>query len=366
MSKAIVWTADCHLAPQAWAKRPELRGDAYYGFLQVCEYAAEHAQLLVLAGDVLDSAQPDPLTAATLLQGLNTAACDVHYITGQHDQHQRGRWLGLHPQAQCINETGFTRGGLTFYGLNWHSRATIKDKLNAIPPHTDVLIAHQVWGEFCPNAECRGPDVPHVSQIWTGDFHRHGQLQSTNAAGQPLQFYSPGSLAMQSIDEPAAKFFYVYREGQPLVSVPLKSRPVYQLTLWTLDDLQAALQQTFATDPTLPEQLQRPILWIQYAAELPNAKQVLEERFEQTTHLFFKVLKAETPETALILRATQQEAQNLALLEILPELVAASDPVYAVLVQLLEAEGQPGAPRSVLEHLWKQALPATEGEVTCG
>lgn len=366
MSKPLVWAADCHLAPQAWAKRPELRGDAYYSFAQVCAYAGAHAGMLILAGDVLDTAQPDPVTAQTLLVGLQTANCDVRYITGQHDQHQRGLWLNLHHRAQCIDQVAFTYADLNFYGLNWHSRATVKDKLAAIPENTDVLIAHQVWGEFCPNAECTGPDVPHVSQIWTGDFHQHVTRGSQNAQGEPLWFYSPGSLAMQSVDEPPAKFFYVYQAGQPLRSVPLRTRKVYQHTLLTLDDLQAILAETFEGDATLPEHLQRPILWVQYAEELPNAKQALEDRFAQDTHLFLKVRKANSAATELILRATQQEAQNLALLQILPELVAESDPVYSILVQLLEAEGQPGAPRTVLEYLWNQTTDGTESEAVCG
>lgn len=353
MDKACGFAADCHLAPQAWAKRAELCGDAYHSFAQLCQYAQEHLELLILAGDILDTPSPDPTTLSQLLAGVQNAGCEIWFITGQHDQHLRGRWLALAPQAKCINEEQVTWQDHKFYGLNWHSRTVIKAKLAAIPEGTAILVAHQVWGELCPNFECSGSDAAHVRQLWTGDFHQHLHLTTTNAAGQPLQLYSPGSLAMQAVDEPAGKYFYSFDKQLQPTSIQVQTRAVYQYELQTLDDLQQMLATEIPWEVDLPATLQRPIAWIHFNDQLPQARQALEERFAESTHLFLKPLR-QRPATPAFL-PTAREHGSLDLLHALPDFVPETDPVYEILVRVLETEGQPADLRRVLADLWAKA-----------
>lgn len=281
----LIFAADCHLSPHAWADRPSLSGDAQFSFEQICN-SVQADDYLILGGDILDCAQPDPKTLLVVRELL--AGKQVGFITGNHDQHQRGRWLDLFPAAECLHQRTFTWEDEVFYGLNYGPRSVIQPLLAEIPRHATVLLAHQAWEELCPRSQCAIRDVPHVRQIWSGDFHQHRIVSGNGKTGQSVLLYSPGSTAMQEKSEPPDKLFFIWERGQ-MSAVPLLTRAVYEIEINTPEDLAALLSWTPEPVSGLPPQLQQPILRLRLSVTMLKHRGAIEAYCNDRVHLFVEL-----------------------------------------------------------------------------
>jgi hypothetical protein len=295
-------TSDNHLAPCAWTSRPELRGDAYYAFQQTIDWCLAAGVPLVLAGDICDTAYPDPYTVwfmTSRLEAMLALSLPVYYVRGQHDGVGETPWLQLVPGAVHVHRQSFRPAhGSLFYGLDYTPADRVKGELARVPEGTKVLVAHQCWEErmgkhAAPEAAFR--DVPRARCVITGDFHGHGQDVHTGADGQEVLVVSPGSQCLQEITEDALKYFYAMKADGSFESVPLRSRERHWFTFRSPAGFEAQLAGAalaVADQPHVPEEIARPIVVAEFAEAIPDAKARLQAVLAPKAHLFTRPLAA--------------------------------------------------------------------------
>ena len=188
--------------------------------------------------------------------------------------------------------------------------STLQAALDSVPPHTDLLVCHQVWHEFMGDkAAPQGSlsDVQNVKVVFTGDFHERVELDVTNRDGGKTHVISPGSMALQSIDEAPKKYFAVLRDDLTVRWVMLHSRVVMpQQVISTLQDLEDFLDAypghlnlvaDVAAERHLPPELCTPVQRIVYPSHMRGDK--IQARISKVAagrvHLFWKELPADKP-----------------------------------------------------------------------
>jgi DNA repair exonuclease SbcCD nuclease subunit len=142
----FVNASDNHLAPRAWAGHPSLAGDSYYSLEQLVDYCVAHELPLLLAGDVIDTAYPDPTTMHHLVEQLGRMPCeDNWFIQGQHELQRTTPWLSLaallgdnlrHAHRRMFRPSPLS--DFTVYGLDWQPTAQLRDELLGIPDTADA------------------------------------------------------------------------------------------------------------------------------------------------------------------------------------------------------------------------------------
>jgi hypothetical protein len=250
MSKPIcVITADCHIEELIWRDRPSLLGDAFHGFSQCVSLAVDKGLPLVLAGDIVEtlpSKTPTSTTVAFLVKELDRvkhANLDVYNIYGQHDKAEPtwlracDRWV-----TDADGRTIDIGGTMTSF-LSWRDRESIKKMVQTIPSEAKILVAHQHWAELMGGSspEISSKDVPHVSTIISGDYHRPARKSGENANGDPVSLFSPGATHMRKINEPPTHFALVLNDDGSVEPVKLNSRVVLKVDINSLDDLTSAM-----------------------------------------------------------------------------------------------------------------------------
>lgn len=298
-----VLTADTHLAQRAWARRPDLCGDSYYGFEQVVDYCVQAHLPLVLAGDVFDKTRPDPNTiwvTRQQLERMRVRNLPVWYIQGQHELDRNMPWLkSVLGWTSHINKTTLDLNGITLYGLDWTPPDVVRAEFDLIPADTNVLVAHQVWKGFMGNFnkhECDFDDVPHVQLIATGDYHRTLTLRARNKSGDSCAVLSPGPPAMQSIDEHPEKCFFVLNDDLSLERIPLRARNMYRFVIGSEADLEKFLdedhlQLALTPQDGVPENISKNILQVVYQNDVPEAYQRITAVIGQRAHLFMTAVR---------------------------------------------------------------------------
>lgn len=262
MSQPRAWkggfVADLHFAPSAWRNRNVPRGDAYRAWHAVIEHCiSQKLEHLFLGGDIFDTAEADPLSAYHYIAGVmhaREAKVRVWHVRGNHERHPHGTWATIHPEAMSLHRTQLTLPcGRRIIGHDWAPRGDIQDWLQSSEAQVEVLLMHQTWLEL--GGEIQTPqasfaDVPaSVQVLLTGDFH--GAVHEKRYGS--LQVYSPGSISLQSIDEPTAKMFFeidASPEEWRMRPVPLPSRDVVTLEAvepGDLADLPGRIRRTCAT-----------------------------------------------------------------------------------------------------------------------
>lgn len=341
-------TADLHLAVRAWARRPELHGDAYYGLEQIVDHCLFTHLPLVLAGDVFDKTRPDPYTifiARQLLARMSKRNLAVWYIQGQHELDRNTPWLrSIFDWPIHINKTPLNLAGISLYGLDWTPPDCVHEEFDNIPADTNVLIAHQVWGGFMGNFnkhECNFHDVPHVQLIITGDYHRTLILKERNRAGSNCVVLSPGPPAMQSIDEHPDKYFFILYDDLSLVKVPLRSRNMWRFVVGTEQDLDALLRED-AIKPALtpqtgvPDCIAKNMLHVTYQNNIPDAYSRITAVVGQQAHLFLSPVRIK-PEALLIEKEARLQTAASGLEGSLELLVQRDTPLYRDTMTLLRS-----------------------------
>ena len=342
MPKLIV-AADCHLAPHAWADRPTLAGDAQFSFEQICQ-AAEPGDRILLLGDILDCAQPDPRTLLAAQAAL--AGKQVSFITGNHDHHQRGRWLELFPTAECLHQRTLEWEGEVLYGLNYGPRSMIQHWLQEIPARATILLAHQCWTELCHRgAQCSIKDVPHVRQIWSGDFHHYRDVTGTGKTGQPVRLLSPGATALQDKSEPPEKQFFIWENGQ-MRTVPLLTRPVYEMDVCTPEELAVLLAWDPEPVPGLPDHLQQPLLRLNLDVSMLEHRNMIEKRCDGRLHLFTELINRPGARVSRLVTV-----RSTSLCDAAGELLAQGTPGRDIVMRLLAAEKSGKTVKSLLQDM---------------
>lgn len=297
----FAFTADNHLQPNAWSRRPELRNDAYVSFRQIADYCCQHRLPLVLGGDTFDKARPDPYSVRFFAQqaaAVVAASGVVSFVQGDHDYHFLAPWATVTGVAVPLHEMLQRVDQFDLYGIDWQSRDRLPAALATINPSTDILIAHQAWEELQGIGQVEGSlrTVPYANIVLTGDYHVATSGSVHGEDGRLIRYWSPGSTCMQSIDEDHEKSFLVcgIENGDFEVrTVPLLTRPKYELEYETehaldRDLASGALDELINQDhlATLPEEIRRPLLRVTFNDLIPDALQRIESAAASRFHLF--------------------------------------------------------------------------------
>lgn len=295
------FTADNHLRPSTWVKHPSLAGDAYAAWFQICAFCAMYRLPLLQLGDLFDSTRPDSHSVSQYLEGvqqLQAANVPFFFIEGNHDL-ASPPWAKVSAWAQPA-EGLFHIAGIPFYGLGYKSAATLSGELTRIPMETRVLLSHQAWKEIqgVGAVDAAFSALPRGMTLLTGDYHvcdvYHGFAQD----GQPVTAYSPGSTALQALNEPAAKNFGILYDDLTVQWQPLVTRACHRVHLTTSDELDALIAsiRTGQLQPPLVSIpcLQKAILAIRYSDHLPDAYARLTDAVGELFHLFLEPVRSKT------------------------------------------------------------------------
>jgi hypothetical protein len=293
---------DAHLSWGTWADYPGLYGDSFFAFSQGVELCLKHHCGLMLPGDVLDrNTQDDGSVIAFLarqLGRLQAAGLPVWYITGQHERTRRMAWLSslMLPNVRHVNEVSFRpKNGPLFYGLDFQPAGKLQPALERIPEGTEVLVCHQVWKELMgiegrPEGEIA--KVPHVRVVITGDFHGHKTKEVTTEDGRRVLVISSGSTHMRSLNEDPHKYLHLVGQDLSVESVPLRTRPYLHSRVLTDSQFAAFLEAMarLSPEPTLPDELARPIVHLEYPATMAGVRQKALAAIGTRGFLFDRVL----------------------------------------------------------------------------
>jgi hypothetical protein len=349
MPAVMVISSDLHLEPHAWARHPGLAGDAYYGLIQLVDMAlAMNVKAVGLLGDIFNTKTPDSHTVYVIcrqLDRLQKAGVKCVHIQGNHEFARSTPWLGIHTWPMHIHKLCLEiTPDIIGYGLDWLPAGKIKQELAQIPPEANLLLCHQVWGDFHGSAiehECSFSDVPsHVRMLVTGDYHKHLLLKAKNATKEMI-VGSPGSTCLQSINENPNKSCFVLYDNMALTSRAIRSRWVYRLTANTPEELDSILKPDYVGalyEPQngVPESIAKPIVHVTFDNNILNAYSRLERALGKKTHLFAVPIRVE-PEQIAIDRSARQAAAYKGLAGALSLILADDSPVKTDAVRLYNA-----------------------------
>lgn len=373
----VLIAADTHLAPHAWKSHPAVAGDAYYAFEQIAALCAlRRPQELWLAGDILDRVDIDPLTVRVLTTQLDILAdlkIPVRFIVGQHERHRLAQWLNIHSWPTYMHMQTWTTALGTCYALDWQPRDVTQTSLAGVPVGTDVLLTHHVWTELhgkLMHPECALSDVHHATTIVSGDYHKAVQATGVNAQGAASILLSPGSTAMQSLNEPVEKsVLTLSRVGGELRAVrcPLRSRGYFRYVLEQPEDLEwlkVDLPQMIAAEQPqwsqLPEQLQLPIVVVEYPAHWPKVAQYVAEAVTPHAHLFARPQVTPTEIVELDTRRTLQLEGHLA--SGISLVAEPTEPHYNDLLSMLSCPQDPAALEDLLDNVLSRVAQTVQTE----
>jgi hypothetical protein len=306
-----VFCADTHLADGAWANRP-IKGDAYHSFRQIASVAFGEEIPVIGAGDLLDKHRnvSNPINKLhEQLDWLGAAGLPFYFVQGQHEFSDTP-WFSSHAAAKHIHKKTIELGPFRVYGLDYQPAGELQQELDDIPKGTDILVAHQVWGDFMGDiASPQGGshDVPVVSTMFTGDFHEYHEIDTKGKDGQDLHVVSPGSTCMQSISEPSKKYFLILMDDGTFKKHTLCTRPMLDWSLMLNQDdmeffaenIENELLKLFneGAENRLPEKVCKPLLRVTYSHRLTDAKRRVLKLVNDRAHIFWKELPPEKEES---------------------------------------------------------------------
>ncbi len=288
---------------------------------------------------------------------MTDANLSVYYNQGQHEKTRDATWLSIGARSNVIHthKKSFKLGDIEFYGLDFTRHDHIKSELSRIPNSTDILIAHQVWFDFMGmkvNPECYLSDVPHVKCVISGDFHKHVLASGIGASGQNVLLVSPGPLAMQAINEPPEKGYFVLYSDLTFESIYLKTRPIIRFQVDTQDDLDRFISGNHNWDNEhLPPPIRKPILHGYYSESVPDAYNRILDFVGNKAHLFVSQIRTKKPKTTKVINQTISGCVE----ECLGSYAKSGEEVHAIASRLLSCRN----PDHELELIFSEYLSAT-------
>lgn len=310
---AIV-TSDCHLQERAWSSRTTLHGDAFNAFEEIVEYACSQGLPIIAAGDIIDKQKNEAAVAGfvrRMMEQCQECRLGFLYIQGQHELQEHpwltelSNWPEWLPNRTKPKMLG---GKRRIHGIDWTPVDKLEEALAAVPPETDILVMHQVASAFMGSVtspELTWQMIPsHVKLLILGDYHVHKRVEWARPDGSKLIILSPGSTAMQSIDEPPVKEYFLLYDDFSTESLTIPSRPFLQPTdLVFEEDLDHFVEQVGSQVErarervaAMPEELQKPILYVRYHYDIKDAYKRLTRAIGDSAHFFFKELRPKTKE----------------------------------------------------------------------
>lgn len=322
--------ADSHLQERSWSHRP-MQNDSYYSFEQIVTYAIKNNLPMFGAGDLIDRNlnRSGPIVfLSEQLQRLKEAGINLYFTQGQHEMADvpwfdlgGNNVVHLHGKYVMVD-------GVKIFGLDYQPAGRLQEELErTVPCNADVLIAHQVWSDFMgsvANPQGGMHDVSFVKMVFTGDFHETHVIKARNKQGHEMTVISPGSGCLQSVSEPADKYFFVLQKDDDgalsVRKVNLLTRPFLD---WDeiiqspaqmdrfIENIDTEVQQRVDAfmsccpqddegghHPTA-EHISEPIVRVEYSHRLERGAARIKaavDRIPYPVHLFLKERPSEKPE----------------------------------------------------------------------
>ncbi len=348
------FTGDNHLRPITWTKHPDLYGDAYAAFRQFFDYCLEHRLPAILLGDTFDKTRPDSMSVGTFLWNMwrmEQARLEVYYIEGNHDA-ASPPWPSLSPWARPVGK--FQLSGIEAYGLSFTNGSNLAAELALIQPGVRLLLAHQSWLEIQRVGHTDGTFgmIPHGLVMLTGDYHVCGTYTGPAANGETVTAHSPGSTAMQALNEPAIKYFGILYDDLSVTWQPLTTRPIVSMACQTDADLDAVVQRLLEGPPpsgiSQHADIAKPILRVRYDDSLPEAYTRLLAAAGDAFHVFLEPQHQTL--TEVIDQAAIPQTAFESLMSAVVELTPAGSPLADAACRLLRSAD----PKAELELLFTE------------
>jgi DNA repair exonuclease SbcCD nuclease subunit len=276
----IVFAADTHLHPHAWASRPDIHGDAYRAFEQIVGCCVqEKVAALILGGDIFDMSPPADAVQCFLagLERLKQNNIRVYAVQGQHGRSDTP-WTAIDPHVvHLAGQPVRDLQNVCFTGFDQSTPVDLKRNLESLDPNVNLLVLHQLCRGTVPDIEGQqtwdlDPEwVPEsVKLVLMGDYH----IMWTHTNSKGTQFIYPGSTAVQAIDESDQKHFLVLVVEGPgqfrLERRDLVGRRYIKLVIQVAETLEAALTNVQQAPAGT-------VVHIKYNTDLPG----LEESFRE-------------------------------------------------------------------------------------
>jgi len=344
MDPIAVVTADNHFRPTTWAKHPDLQGDSYHGWREVIRYCLDNHLPLIQLGDLFDKRRPDPLSVSEFMSSMDlmqAADLPAYFIRGNHD-FTDPPWFTMHDWPQHgIGQ--FHLNGITFYGLDYTPRSRLADELAQVPIEAHFVLTHQSWREIQSIGLVDGEAsmFPRGVRVLTGDFHVTGHYTGPAANGDPVDFYSPGSTAMQSLGENPNKYLGVVRQSNRVDWEQIRTRGYMEAHIMSQEhldnivrELPTSLEDLQENDPDDTE-IAKPIVRMKYADNLPDALARLETAVGDKGHLFAEPVRV--AQDVAVDTAIRPADAFAGLVSAVGELQQPGTPLHDNTVRLLEA-----------------------------
>lgn len=315
MTKPIaVVMADSHLTTSTLAEG-RLKDDGFFSLHQAIDLAIRLNVGVIGAGDLLDDDVNVSKTVevmVTELGRLKAAGLPMWFIQGQHEMGPGELsgipWFGIGGLAQHVDRKCFSIAGHRFYGLDFRHREPLLKELERFTViGTDVLIMHQVWGDWMldeANPQADFVEVPQVPLLLTGDYHKRVEMWYPSEDSLPrMKIVSTGSMCAQKIDEDWDKYVAILNDDLSITWHQLKVRPRLQDVVVKDEDQLAQLADRFnviyqktmdeAGDlSSYPESVRRPVWRVICDPSVADVERRVSRWCRNHVHLYVKLLGA--------------------------------------------------------------------------
>lgn len=294
----MVLSSDWHLSPFSWKKHPNVHRDSYYSLQQIVDLCVQLNVPLIAAGDLFDIKNPPSESVVFCfeqMKRLERVGLPVYYVQGQHELSEVP-WLSLCSNAIHIDSfkadlsfKTFDIQGLRVVGQDIEfSGNRFLDQCrtmhsNAGSEKFDLYVTHQVWADFIKKSDdsFMFKNATFAKVIYTGDFHKTETLVIDGT-----DCLSSGSINMQATNEPPHKFVFILNSDLTWTQYRLKTRPFALFELRSEKYFNALMDVTneelLAEWPhkDLPEHIATPLVCVRYQNNIPNAYDLLCNKFQ--------------------------------------------------------------------------------------
>lgn len=291
-----IFTADWHVRKydRVWPQHPTLAGDTAFAIRQILGLTAEYGvRHLLLGGDNFEErAQRSDATDLMrhTMDCLQQARVSVYYVQGQHELAEPPFLSALHRHPYHIHGQTVNIGGIKVYGLDYQRPHRVEEAFAAIPEDTEWLLTHQVWKNLM--GDDRGYAwshwLPCAPLVLTGDYHDSVDGTWTNVRNFDMGFISPGTIAMQAIDENPHKSVVLLHDDSSWQRLALRTRPFHIVYINTQDDLDQFVATEIEVPDDLPDEIATPIVRVVYSTAVQEVRARVAAAHGDRAHLFWK------------------------------------------------------------------------------
>ena len=334
-------SADWHVrkGDRVWPRIPLLEGDVSNSIYQITDIAEkEDVSHVLLAGDILEKQTQTSDVAQTIRRAMdqferrNQA---VLYVQGQHELASPPWLSAIHEWPQHAPMSPSERlviGDYTVFGCDYLPIDTAEETLSTLPKF-DILLTHQVWnhpsylGSYGYVDTAWVPD--HYKMVVTGDYHVHQAGVIDNKV-----FLSPGSIAMQKIDESPDKYVYILYDDLSYKSVQLKTRPFVEVAIDTADELDRFISEWDGFDA---DGIDVPLYRVRFNADLLDAKARITRCVKHQAHLYLDPYRHVVDAPDVSLSDIQKAIDDNGLVGCIKELYGDDVSVMQAAIRLIES-----------------------------